>query len=193
MRIASFCCVPGVVLIFACAAYGDYQSDYYSNPDRIVVERDGQIVDYLWCERIQLNYPEQTGRGAANVARGSNGDIWAAVSGGTSKRLFHSSDGGFNWTSHLLNHAYDQSMPAFTVLNDDTMLTARFWYTWHHPDIFYSNDMGINWTLGITLASDPYDWMSEGALSMTQLKDGRVLFPIEGRKGVGLNLLTSGK
>ena len=163
---------------------------YYSQPDEIVIERDGKL-DSLPCERIRFDYPEQDGRSEVCMGRAQNGDIYAAViatigTGGTpskpSQRLFRSVDGGLTWTSQPVSMPGGYGLVAFTVLNDGTLLAARGGAGGYRPpidiSIIRSSDQGKNWKRISVISADPYESIGEGFLSLTQLSDDTILFPV---------------
>jgi hypothetical protein len=159
---------------------GDYQSHYYPDPGLISVEVDGQIVDYLSCERIHLDYPGLTGRCDVNMGRDTSGIIYAAVTGVSTsemKRLFHSQDGGKTWTSSLLSPTLGRNLVAFTVLkNNHLLLVTNLEHA--EPQVFLSTDKGGSWLQTAILEPDPYQYIGEGFLSLTQLANSQILFPI---------------
>jgi len=159
---------------------GDYKDRYYSNPALITVGRGDQIVDYLDCERIAMTYPNVTGRCDVNMGRDSKGNLWAAVTGvatGSMQRLFRSQDGGKTWTSIQLAPTQGQELVAFTVLDNDNLLLAAK-LDKSNIKMYISSDMGNTWTQTTNLKPDPYPCIGEGFLSLTQLKNGQVLFPV---------------
>jgi hypothetical protein len=159
---------------------GDYKSTYYPSPGLITVELEGEIVAYLDCERVALDYPGLTGRGNVNMGCSGNGDIRAAIAGVSTsamKRLFRSRDGGGTWTSKQLSPTLGRNLVAFTVLNNNTLLLAT---NKDHvdPQIHLSADMGGSWLYMTGLPPGPYRYIGEGFLSLTQLANGDILFPI---------------
>jgi len=163
---------------------------YYSQPDEVVIERDGEL-DSLPCERIRFDYPEQDGRSEVCMGRAPNGDIYAAViatigTGGRlckpSQRLFRSVDGGLTWTSQPVSMPGGYGLVAFTVLNDGTRLVAGGGGAGYQPrvdiSINRSTDQGKSWKRISVISADPYESIGEGFLSLTQLSDDTILFPV---------------
>jgi hypothetical protein len=152
----------------------------------IKVTRQGELVGELAVERIPLDYPELSARPEANMAFAPDGDIWAAIGHMCSEtlrpeRLFHSKDGGRTWTSQVMAPAETHCMHAFTVLNDYTMLL--FIGKQGTPEgrtfleAFTSKDQGQTWQSVSTIFPDPLDNVSGGFDSLTQLRDGTVIYP----------------
>jgi hypothetical protein len=180
VRIASIFLAIAMVLGIVLPVQADHQTDYYPDPGLITVELDGQIVNYLVCERISLNYPDLTGRCDVNMGRDNKGNTWAAVTGVSTsqmKRLFRSRDGGKTWTPSTIPPTQDRNLVAFTVLNNGHLLLAtNLEHT--NPKMFLSTDMGGSWLQTATLKSNPYQYIGEGFLSLTSLDNGHILFPI---------------
>lgn len=166
--------------------------EFYDDEGVIVVERDGQVVDRLPAERIQLDYPELDARAEVNADLDSHGHIWAAIgySVGSQhqatlgfERLFHSSDGGRTWTSQTLPMTEDCHFIAFTVLDDDALLLVT---AVNNEDplwrklvrVWRSEDAGKTWQQTCEITSEPFENVGEGFLSLTQLSDGTILLPM---------------
>ncbi len=164
------------------------------NSDRrvIVVERDGEVVDRLPAERVQLDYPELNARAEVNAALDSKGEIWAAIgySVGSQhqgtlgfERIFHSGDGGRTWTSRILPMTEDCHFLAFTVLADDALLLVT---AVNNEDpawrklvrIWRSEDAGETWQQTCEIPCNPFENVGEGFLSLTQLSDGTIVLPM---------------
>ncbi|MGE5341266.1 MAG: exo-alpha-sialidase [Candidatus Omnitrophota bacterium] len=159
---------------------GNHQTKYYANSNLMTVERDSRIIDYLPCERISLDYPGLKDRCDVNIGRDSNGDIWAAITGtptNTMERLFQSQDGGRSWSSIPMAPTLTNEFVAFTVLNNNAMLLATRPSN-HTITIHRSTDMGKTWTVASTIEAAPHQYIGEGFLSLTQKKDGEILFPV---------------
>ncbi len=160
--------------------YGDHEHKYYPDPHLISVERAGQIVQYLNCERISLNYPGLTNRCDVNIGRDTNGNILAAITGtpdNTAKRLFQSNDGGRSWTSISMSPTLGYYFLAFTVLKNNHLLLA----VKPNPNtitMHLSTDTGKTWQQTTAIQSTPHQYIGEGFQSMTQKKNGEILFPI---------------
>jgi hypothetical protein len=179
-RIAGFCWVIALVLAFALPVQADYQQHYYPDPGLITVERGDQIVDYLQCERIHLDYPGLSDRCDVNMGRDSLGNIWAAVTdagAGKIDRLFRSQDGGFTWTSIPLSPTQNQELAAFTALKNNNLLLATN-VNQAESRLYLSSNRGSTWQLATILEPNPYKYIGEGLLSLTPLNDGRILYPI---------------
>lgn len=150
------------------------------------VTRDGKMVREVPVERIPLDYPGLEGRAEACMGRTRNGDIWAAVgfniaggrpgTGANPERLYHSTDGGRTWTGRFLAPTGDERMCGFTVLTDDTLLLAVSGMG--DVKMYRSTDLGRSWDPPATIPPDPFETIGEGFLSLTQLRDGTVLFPV---------------
>ena len=169
-----------MALVLALPVQASYQEYYYPDPGLITVERGDQIVNYLQCKRIPLDYPGLSGRGDVNMGRDSLGNIWAAVSGaaaGQMDRLFRSQDGGITWTSIPIPPTQNQELAAFTTLKNNNLLLAT---NLDQADsrLYLSSNKGSTWQLTTTLGPNPYKYIGEGFLSLTQLNNGRILFPI---------------
>ena len=156
--------------------------------DKLGVERNGKL-EFMPCQRIPLDYPDQPGRGEVCMGRTRNGEIYAAAgasvgAGGDkakpSQRLFKSSDGGRSWTSRPIDFAGVNSLVAFTVLADDTLLFAGSDLYGERDCICFhqSVDGGQTWEKAGVIAAEPFEQIGEGFLSLTQLKDGTILFPV---------------
>lgn len=155
--------------------------------DTIAVTRDDHDVCKLPCERIPLEYPELSGRAEACMGRTQNGDIWVAVGYNTGgggagvegvERLFCSQDGGRRWTSRLLPPTERGHLGAFTVLQNDRLLLAVGGADGASIEFYGSNDQGKSWEPLSRLSAEPFERIGEGFLSLTQLRDGTVLFPV---------------
>jgi hypothetical protein len=119
------------------------------------------------------------------VARDANGDIWAGLGWFSSyvsgtQRLFHSTDGGLTWTSTVLPMMQDRGLTAFTVLNDNTLFLAAHSYEDRPIGVhfFASYNLGNNWQQTALVPPTPHQYIGEGFLSVTQVADGRILFPV---------------
>ena len=117
------------------------------------------------------------------------GEIYAAViaagAGGgelkSSQRLFRSNDGGLSWTSRSIELPGGNELTAFTVLNDDSLLVAEGGNLLGDRScvrIHRSVDRGETWVQVGMIPAEPFDQIGEGCLSLTQLKDGTILFPV---------------
>lgn len=179
-RIAVLCWLIAMVPVFALPVQADHQQHYYPDPGLITVELGTQIVNYLACERIPLDYPGLTDRCDVNMGRDSLGNIWAAVTGtasGQNIRLFRSQDDGVTWTSILLAPTLNQELAAFTALKNNNLLLATN-LDQAEIRLYLSSNKGSTWQLTTTLAPNPYKYIGEGFQSLTSLKNGRILFPI---------------
>ena len=180
----------GAALVAPCPrAHAD---DFHSDPNAVLVERDGRVVDRVPAERIALGYPELRGRAEVNAALDSAGTLWAAIgySVGTQhqppvgvERLFCSADGGRTWTSRPLPMTEKRNFLAFTVLADDTLVLvagiAPDDPAWRkRVTVYRSNDRGETWATTCEIPCEPFEHVGEGFLSMTQLDDGTILFPV---------------
>ena len=70
---------------------------------------------------------------------------------------------------------------AFTVPANDTMVIAAAgkFDTGEQVILFYSSkDLGLSWEVAGTIRAHPFSRIGEGFLSLTQLQDGTVLFPV---------------
>ncbi len=169
-----------MVLVFALPVQAGHQEHYYPDPGLITVERGDQIVNYLQCERIHLDYPGLSDRCDVNMGRDSLGNIWAAVTGasaGQMDRLFRSQDGGVTWTSIPLSPTQNQELAAFTALKNNNLVLATN-LNLAESRLYLSSNRGSTWQLATTLKPNPYKYMGEGFLSLTPLNNGRILFPI---------------
>ena len=172
--------VIAAVLVFALPVQAGHQEHYYPDPGLITVERGDQIVNYLQCERIHLDYPGLSDRCDVNMGRDSLGNIWAAVTGaaaGQMDRLFRSQDGGVTWTSIPLSPTQNQELAAFTALKNNNLLLATN-LNQAESRLYLSSNRGSTWRLATTLEPNPYKYIGEGFLSLTPLNNGRVLYPI---------------
>jgi len=182
--------VLGAGLISRCPrAHAD---DFYGDVNAVLVERDGRVVNRLPAERVVLEYPELRGRAEVNAALDSAGTIWAAIgySVGTHhqppvgvERLFRSGDGGRTWTSRPLPMTEKRNFLGFTVLADDAMLLVAgiapddpLWRK--RVTVYRSRDRGETWTTTCEIRGEPFEHVGEGFLSLTQLDDGTILFPV---------------
>jgi len=173
--------------VVMCAAQPDerskeYAKRYYDNRSVIVVEREGDIVDRLPCERIPLDYPELKGRAEGHAAIDSKGNIYAAVGynvgGKGAERFFRSQDQGRTWTSHILTPTdKNRYLAAFTLLHNDTLLMVLNGKC-EEVEVWSSHDRGESWQRVTTLSAAPLKCIGEGTMSLTQLADGRLLFPV---------------
>lgn len=166
--------------IFSLPLKGTHKTKYYPESNLITVERGDDIINYLQCERIALNYQGLTDRCDVNIGRDSSGVIWAAITGtptNTPERIFKSKDGGLTWSSIEMTPTATNEFIAFTVLKNDTMLLATRPYN-HTVSIHRSSDKGKTWQIVTNLEPDPFEYIGEGFLSLTQKKNGEVLFPI---------------
>lgn len=158
----------------------------YEQTDEIIVEYEGDVIRRLPCERIPLPYPTLTARAEACMGITSDGTIWTALgfntgSGGAldqvnPEMLFSSSDGGRTWSSTEMAPSGRHRMCAFTVLQDDSFLLAT---SGAEQILFHrSEDRGDTWQTVATIPATPFDHIGEGFLSLTQLNDGTVIFPV---------------
>jgi len=166
--------------------------EFYGDPNAVLVELGGRVVDRLPAKRIALAYPELRGRAEVNAALDSAGTLWAAVgySVGTHhqppvgvERLFCSTDGGRTWTSRPLPMTENRNFLAFTVLADDALLlvagVAPDDPSWRkRVTVYRSSDRGETWATTCEIRCEPFEHVGEGFLSMTQLNDGTILFPV---------------
>ena len=162
-------------------AEGSFEEMFYGKADELAVERDGEVVEHLACERIPLDYHGLVNRGEVCMGRTRNGDIWAAIGGGVShtgpQGLFHSADGGRTWSSQPIDPTRDnKGLCAFTVLNDDAFLLEVAGGDRVH--FFRSADLGGSWEPAGEIPAEPFDLIGEGFLSLTELTDGTILFPV---------------
>jgi hypothetical protein len=153
---------------------------------KMKVTLKGEMVREADVERTPLDYPGLQGRAEACMGRTQNGDIWAAVgfntgggwpgTGANPERLFRSTDDGRTWTGRPLGPTGDERLCGFTVLADDTLLLA----VWGLGDVKFhrSTDLGESWESPAILSPAPFEAIGEGFLSLTQLRDGTVLFPV---------------
>ena len=168
------------------AAYDAYHEKFYPDSNYIYAEIDGKVVSKVKCERIYLDYPEIVSRGEANTAIGPNGWIWAAVGYNVSRgkaatgpeRLFCSKNGGKTWTSNTLPSTKSCRLQAFTALKDGSLITAIGGQARKSIKIYVSKDKGQTWQQTTTIKAEPFEGIGEGFMSMTQLDDGRILFPV---------------
>jgi len=165
---------------------------WHSDPDGVVIEREGEAVGQVPAERIRLDFPELDARAEANAALDSRGHIWAAIGYSVGRqhraskgyeRLFHSADGGRTWTSQILPMTERANFLGFTVLQDDAMVLVtglpRDDPLWRKKvRVWRSEDLGKTWQQTGEIPCDPYEHIGEGFLSMTQLADGTILLPI---------------
>ena len=70
-----FCIVTTMLTAVLSAQANEYYDKYYNDPNVIAVDRDGEIVDRVPCERILLDFPGLQGRGEAHMALDSKGNI----------------------------------------------------------------------------------------------------------------------
>ena len=183
-----------VVVAAVATADAAPNKDFYPDSNTLVLERDGKVVARLPVERIPLKYPELSARAEAYVALGAKGDVWAAVSYNTPaaetgplgpERLFRSSDGGKTWSSQILPQPEGYRCMAFTVLQNETLLllsgvpnAKEGTATRRAVQVYASSDMEKTWGPEGKVTSEPFDQIGEGALSLTQLRDGTVLLPV---------------
>jgi len=168
------------------AAYGAYHEKFYPDSNYIYAEIDGNVVSKVKCERIYLDYPELVSRGEANTAIGPNGWIWAAVGYNVSRgkaatgpeRVFCSKDGGRNWISNFLLSTKSCRLEAFTALKDGSLIVATGGGDRKSIRIYVSKDKGQTWQQTTTIKAEPFEQIGEGFMSMTQIDDGRILFPL---------------
>ena len=165
--------------------------EFFGDPDKIVVERQGRVVAHLPAERIGLDYPELAARGEVNAGLDSQGVIWAVVAYNTGsagagitgvERLFNSRDGGKTWSSRALPMTGQRRTAAFTVLRDDRLLlitsSVHSERRLQALQVYVSADFGMAWKRVSEIGPAPYENVGEGFLSLTQLADGSVLFPV---------------
>ncbi|MGD2087645.1 MAG: Ser-Thr-rich GPI-anchored membrane family protein [Candidatus Aminicenantes bacterium] len=166
--------------LFVSFIWGDYKSTYYPSPNLITVDLEGDIVAYLDCERVTLDYPELVSRPDVNMGRDNKGNIWAGIGGvpkSPMKRLFRSRDGGRTWTSIQLSPTLGRYLIAFAVLNNNHLILATHTGP-TDPQIYQSSDPGSSWLYITGLSPDPYRYIGEGFLSFTPLANNDILFPI---------------
>ncbi len=160
---------------------------FYPARNQLVVETPTRIAVQK-CERIPLDYPDMAGRAEVCMGTTSNADIYALVvaprgSGDerkASQRLFRSEDGGRTWKGYFVELSRGMGV-AFTVLADDTMVIAAAGKldTGEQAILFYSSkDLCLSWEVAGTIRAHPFSRIGEGFLSLTQLQDGTVLFPV---------------
>ena len=164
------------------------------NEHHIEVTGDGQLLQEMPAELIELDYPGLQGRGEACMGMTSDGAIWAAVgfnvplldpgSPASPERLFRSTDGGQTWTSQPLPMTEWGRLLAFTTLSDDTLLLAvsgldRLLAP--YLDVYRSTDLGDTWQGPAKISAAPYKDIGGGFVSMTQLTSGTVLLPVSVR------------
>jgi len=157
---------------------------WYYNPTIIYMEIDGAFIDYLSCERVDLTglYPELIKRAEAYTALAPNGDVWSAIAYGTVEsveRLFHSTNGGSSWTSKTLSPiTYYRNINGLTILDNGTMVMALHLGLEDRDygvTIARSTDNGDTWTESTLVEPAPYDYIGEGAMSVSKFSDGRVV------------------
>jgi len=162
------------------------QHHFWEDKEKMVVERDGEMAA-LPCERIKLDYPFLAGRAEACMGRMRDGDIYAAVAascgtGGEgikpTQRLFRSPDGGYTWSGGPIELPGEDSMIAFTALSNNSLLVAATDPGRSKIRCYLSSDAGETWQVISEILATPFDQIGEGVLSLTQLKDGTILFPI---------------
>ena len=155
--------------------------DIYASPQALTVTLDWKVVNRFPCERVDLlydNYPT-THQVGAWIGRSCNGDLYTVVG----PALFVSTDGGQNWTSRPLpqgeeGRAEATGAVAFTVLHDDRLLLASPSEDSATMGFFASTDRGASWQQISSLPASPFERIGEGFLSLTQLRDGTILFPV---------------
>jgi len=150
--------------------------DICGNSSELTVTRDGKVVSRSRCERVALRYDKYppTHQVGAWIGRARNGDLYTAVG----PALFVSTDDGHNWTSRAIPPAEGNGTVAFTVLHDDDLLLAVQTEERMSVEFFVSPDRGENWQRISSLPATPFERIGEGFLSLTQLRDGTILFPV---------------
>ena len=159
---------------------------FYQDREKLVVEHDGEVTSQA-CDRILLEYPFLAGRAEVCMGCTQDGDIYAAVAascgtGGESikstQRLFRSSDDGHTWIGWFIELPDESSLTAFTVLADDSFLVAAAVPSRQQTCFYRSTDRGREWQVISEIPAEPFEQMGEGFLSLTQLRNGTVLFPV---------------
>jgi len=156
---------------------------WYSDSTKIAVELDGSLVDQLSCNRVDLTplYPELDGRGEAYAALDSDGDVWAGIAFSGDdfcERLFHSTNGGLSWTSRVVIASCFLNINGLAILDDDSMVMALQLGATDRPygvTMMRSTDNGVSWQQTALIEPAPYDYIGEGALSVSKFSDGRVV------------------
>jgi len=127
------------------------------------------------------------GRGGATVQRASNGDLYC-MGNIQGPILLHSSDGGVNWTSTVVDIEAWGSVIAFSILKDDSMLLVfeppgdshRVVYTGR------STDYGKSWrTQRMRLDLGAFTHVSGKDGNVVELPDGTLLVGLQLWGGLG--------
>ena len=157
----------------------------YSEPDKILVSRDGKIVSSVPCERIPFKYPEGKScpstynppRFQMMMARTRDGHLWVADHG----ELFESPDEGRTWNYVAQIQQPSTGVIAFTILRDDTMIAATHHVQAHYDeDVFIvrSTDRGRTWQPLATIPRFPFEYVGVDTVCMTELSNGTILLPM---------------
>lgn len=161
--------------------------NYYSEPHKIFVTVEGEIVETLPCDRVILEYPHKdpdnpcqwqaSQRGQVNLARTRNGDIWAFMDKGP---IFHTEDLGRTWRWTPGSSATSSKDFTFTILHDDTFLVVGSTEGRRSLEIHRSLDLGDNWERTETLfPPPPHVLIGDDTPAATQLSNGTILFTVQ--------------
>lgn len=148
------------------------------NGDRIGVVTAGEI-SHQPAKRVNIGVTH-TGAGGycRYVRRARNGDLY--VTGpNLESRMFRSADAGHSWESWTFAAPYFIS--AFTILHDDTFLTASMPNT-DLQEMFLarSTDYGRTWqSERLDIDPSPHTHVSGWNADMIELRDGTVLLTLE--------------
>lgn len=179
--------VIGLICLSAllCRGENGVSQSFYDNADELIVERSGTVIERLRCQRTELSCPGLEGRGEVNLGRTNDGSIYAAVTSWSGKgfnQLFRSTDQGKSWTGWPIQLPPGSTeVTAFTVLRDGTFLLAdggNLRGDRSRVQFSISRDFGQTWQPVGRIAPDPWNQIGEGFLSLTQLRDGTVVFPV---------------
>ncbi len=146
------------------------------NSNAFVSVRDGNNneIERLPALEVPLDYPNMSWRADPATAITSDGCIFSAIE----KRLFTSSNGGYNWSWLPIEFENFNYVQGFGVLNNDTLLLL-YREESKGMAIARSTDSGKNWTRGTSLNIDPYKGEAGAdANKFCQLPDGSVIVTV---------------
>jgi hypothetical protein len=177
-----------IILYAVCLSFPVYSSgeilrkdqQLFSNPNQLLVTEDGKVIDYLSCQRINLQFSDspidhQVG---THISRTQRNHLFIAV---THKQqwLFQSTDEGKTWIQLKYDRFKKSTISNLLILNDDSFLGMTG--GGEKPlQCYRSLDQGKTWVLISTIDSKPFRIIHVDG-DFTQLQDGTILLPVNRR------------